>query len=211
MPQLATIVNRGQRFDSQDDWLRARLSFVTASQVATLMGENPYQNIRNLAKEKLEKKLTSFPDRPPMWWGRRLEGVNGQAFRDLYGGEVWLEQLFFGNRHVAATLDGLWYPNGPKGEHPNWIDWGSPSQPQDLCVLELKNTDAWGSWNDVPPYYWWQVQSQMHCTGLTDGLLVAKIGAARMRAFHIEYDSFAMKEAAEKATHFMENLEKYVK
>lgn len=53
------------------EWLEKRKSTIGGSEISTILGVNPYQNIKALAKNKVG--LTTFKKAPPLWFGSLLE------------------------------------------------------------------------------------------------------------------------------------------
>jgi len=194
----AAVVN-----PSRGPWLKLRTQYVTASQTAALFKEHKYLSNNKLLLRKLGAE-DPIVENPSMWWGSRLEETNAEAFVDLTGGLPLVDQLWLTRGKLGATLDGLWdcvYD----GWHPDWIQWRTerPASGK-LCVLEMKNTRD--HWDELPRHYWWQVQTQMHVSRLTTGVLVAKVGAAEMDAYKIDYDPFAMAAASDLAEDFMREV-----
>ena len=53
------------------EWLDSRLETIGGSEISTIMGLNPYQNIKKLIMQKLG--ITNFVKSAPLWFGNILE------------------------------------------------------------------------------------------------------------------------------------------
>jgi hypothetical protein len=54
-----------------EEWLNSRLETIGGSEISTIMGLNPYQNIKKLISQKLG--ITKFIKSAPLWFGNILE------------------------------------------------------------------------------------------------------------------------------------------
>lgn len=207
LTELHVLVAKATTFIDKERWLDVRKKYVTASQVAAIMGEHEYLSAGNLALSKLGKGRP-FVENKFMWWGKELEDCNAHAFGKLTNCSVYMDQLWFAKGALGATLDGLW--TLPEGHEPHspLIEWYDYAEDPGLWVLEMKNSDQ--GYDELPRMYWWQLQTQMHVSGLSKGLVVVKVGGSEMAAFPMEYDEFAMAAAEEAAVKFMANLEEYL-
>ncbi len=183
-------------------WLEERKKLITGSDVAAILGESAYKSRKRVIEEKAGIKSDSIPDNRYMWFGREMEVANMKAFSKLSGVKVKPTNTLMASTKIpgyGATIDGLTiFP--PTGiAQPKWMGrmlsghW--PRNISGLGILEAKNCgekhiEAW-SGNTCPKHYWWQVQAQLDVTGLPWAILMAKIGAADMKAFFIEYDEFS--------------------
>lgn len=153
---------------TKEEWLRARQNYVTASDVATLMGRSSYSGLYRLAHEKMG--LLDNTERDETEWqraGHYLEPAIAQWYADDTGraicdpGDYTLvtNDKFPG---MAATLDRLAYDSR-----------------LGLGVLEMKNrglttSDDWRS--EVPENVRIQIQAQLLITGLKWGSAAALVG-----------------------------------
>ena len=196
-------------FDNKEQWLAERRKYVTASQVAALMDDSPYGTPAKLAAKKLNPE--PYQDNRYMWWGRHLEQAVGEAFGLLYGGECLVKQKWCPAAPLAATLDGWWTPAfAQEGYNPDWITWKTDIPEEVDSALEIKVSKSLAKRVSLPSHYWWQIQTQMHCAGLTQGILVAMVGVHDLRAWAVYYDELAMAAAVKKAEHFLSNMESYL-
>ena len=54
------------------EWLDSRLDTIGGSEISTIIGLNPYQNIKKLIMQKLG--ITKFVKSAPLWFGNILAG-----------------------------------------------------------------------------------------------------------------------------------------
>ena len=105
---------------------------VTASDVAVLMGANPYQKPDDLVQRRLSNvELTA---NAPMWWGSWLEGPVADATGVILGLHTLNAQRFYvrDDLSLGATIDGY-----------AWLDRASGFEP-DLVGVRGPKTDARG-------------------------------------------------------------------
>lgn len=192
--------------DSEAAWLEARKGYITASDVAALVGANPYKRREDVIAEKSglgeERETTAA-----MYWGIKSEAVILSGFSEITGVRLrhrnWL--LVRDDARVAATLDGLCFvgrgPRNPRGRaKSSFCVWPGDTlrDGMGLGVIDAKcvasrNRSLWNK-PTPPEIYWWQIQAQLYVTGLDYGVLVAKVDAAEVYAHVIERDAGAAEE-----------------
>lgn len=184
------------------NWLNLRKGLVTGSDVAAMLGESKYKSRNRLLQEKAGLKDDTIRENKYMWFGRKMERANMLAFSELSGIRVRPVNVLLGsksNSRLGATLDGLALFPERGIKVPYWnrgmYSGHFPLKAQGLGLIEMKNIgeknlEDWSS-KEPPKHYWWQVQAQLAVSGLPWSLLVAKIGAADMRAYFIPKDDFS--------------------
>ncbi len=201
--ELSKLVRNGRVFDTEAAWLDARREYVSASDLSVLMGYS-FKSEADLLLEKLDL-APPWEDTAAMWWGRHLEGPIIDAFGKLENAHAQPTHGFYTRGSLACTLDGLGYLRN-ENPHLPYIEWLTDKPPVlHLFSLEIKNSKSLGL--KVPDYYWWQLQCQMWCTGLTRAVLMAKVRAFEARAWCVELDTDAMEAASERAREFMLEVE----
>lgn len=195
-------------FDNREAWLDARRGWVGGSDIAAIMGDNPWRKARDVVADKLGVGKPFYTS-PAMWWGTHLEQANMEGFEKLSGLRCEYSQDVYVKGPIGVTLDGLIVDRGP-GENPGWVDWRGDALEELPAILELKNSalTTVAKWpKGCPPkYYWWQCQAGMYVTGLTQAALVVKVGSAGMVAYGIDYDEESMLRAVEAADALMEEV-----
>lgn len=174
---------------SYDTWLAARSGYLTASDVAPVMGLSPYKTRDGVMQEKLGAlPLFDISRQPRVAAGRYLEaGVIAWALFD----RGWEGH---GNGHnlvvsptlpyLAATPDA--YIETPWGhelmECKNVAErsrmyWKADAKDTVVPSTILRaGTDSPGRGWAVPRHYWCQLMVQLHCTNKESGWIVACVG-----------------------------------
>jgi putative phage-type endonuclease len=197
---------------SREAWLQQRMSYLTASDAAAIVGLSPYKSVEDLVAEKLgqgqPRNLTL-----KMWAGTMREEANLKMFSGRTGTVVRPNHdLVISAQHpfMAATPDGFMvgptpasFQGPPEREAcpeilalPDWcLDSGIPLEAKNV---ESKNRSLWKrprNWEAVSPRsddrlfgYWAQVQFQMLVCGKPAGVLFAAVDAAEMYVHPITRD-----------------------
>ncbi|WP_225696109.1 lambda-exonuclease family protein [Candidatus Phytoplasma sp. AldY-WA1] len=133
---------------NSSDWHEHRKKYINASEVAIIMGLNPFENKQNLFKRKLfDEKIE---DNEFMRHGRALEPKARNFFNDINKTEF--KPLVCVKEFFSASLDG----------------WNEETK----SLLEIKcpisfNSKTWKNFflkDQIPIYYYAQVQAQMYCS-----------------------------------------------
>lgn len=156
--------------DSKDrgHWLAERRKLITASDVAAVMGKNPYCS----AKEVFNRKISGIEQEPnaDMQRGVELESIILRTFgqkirrpcRQLTG--LWVNDEF---PWLGATLDGM-------------------------CILSkhhIVEIKAPRKLPDLPrPYHLIQINCQMMVSGIDQGVLVYGVQPGKIRDFWLQAD-----------------------
>ena len=167
---------------TREQWLELRKQGIGGSDVATIMGQNPWKGVLRLAAERIGLLQAPEDIGEAGQWGTVLESAVAEEWSRRTGNAI---------RKVRAVLQG----SGPVGAHAvaNLDYICKPEGEEAWGVLEIKTAsafsgDAWGTEEDPkwPRHYWWQVQHYMHATGLGYAWLVVLIGGQKMVARRIE-------------------------
>ena len=164
---------------SREEWLEARKGYITASNVPTLVGENPYQSPLSLYAE-MTGALPPKEENEAMKFGRKLQPVIRDAYceetkrtvEDLGEYTLLVSERF---PWLAATLDYKILPQNGKPEG----------------ALEAKSTGFLhkADWEGRPPVrHVIQNQAQLTVTGWSWGSIAGLIGGQKFLWSDIEYD-----------------------
>lgn len=117
---------------------------VGASEVSTIMGANPYENVGDLAVRKLLPPEVIEPN-DAMRRGNVLEPALIQYASEELGEELHTPEVMFLNDRLISTLDaqGVLRPE---------------------LIVEAKTNNYWSHGQQLPDSWFWQAQAQMHCT-----------------------------------------------
>lgn len=192
---------------NREEWLKARASRITGSDVAVMMRiSEKFKSYNELLAEKASGSRGEIPDNSNMLWGRALEEPIAQVFADSLRCRWRPCHLLIGHGNgekLAATLDGIFTVdhryseddvvevasryNGRFGVDEWMKDFrrkaSALNQQFGPGVLEIKNTSIFGTtaWNqEIPDYYIPQVQHQLLCTGKKWGAIVACLGGSNL-------------------------------
>jgi len=158
---------------SQADWHAARLTGLGASEMATVLGLNPYRSALQLYAEKVGAiEPEDLSDREAVQMGILLEPFVIDRYRERSG--RWAERdghLLRSREHAWATctLDGKTIEGEP--------------EPEKAWPLEVKTTGAFRAedWVDGPPdVYMVQIQHQMMVVGTEKATIACLIGGQKL-------------------------------
>ena len=192
-------LNKPYKIDlGEEEWLRQRKLFITATEASALMGVNPYVTPSKLLREKPlppTKLISPYLDR-----GLENEQAVLDTASEWLEGELAESQGFyaFPETRISATPDGIL---------------------ADGRMIEAKCTGMrnLSRWNQFPPiYYIMQCQVQMYVVGAKENFLHARFfydwpnetceaGADRM--YKIEYNEEIIEICIDKVRQFWQALE----
>lgn len=167
---------------SRDEWLKARGEGIGSSDMATIVGLNPYRTRYDLWLEKTGQKAPEdLSDNPAVYFGNVLEDVVAQEFARRTGRKVRRDNFI--RRHpdhpwMLANLDRQIVAE----------DGGEPE------ILECKTAGFWASQGEewgadgtdlVPERYLIQVQHQLAVTGRKRAFLAVLIAGNDFRTYEI--------------------------
>ena len=180
--------------DRSPEWLAARDKMITASDVATVMGLNPYKSPYALWSEKMGYKSADEAGEAAAW-GLRMEPVILDAYREETS--RWckpVQHLCASVRYpfIGATCDAQVGING------------------ETCPLELKTAseyllDRWAE--GCADYYVPQVQTQMLVMGSSRASVAVLIGGNKLRWCDVDADPDMQARIIEACADFMRRIE----
>jgi len=155
-------------------WLKERRNLLTASDIASIFGANPFKSELALWAEKTGAIERDESESEVMAWGKEIQGAIGRRFAQKSGRRVTAAPRYTIYVHpemefLGATLD-FWEEDTEKGRG----------------VLETKATTI--RWEeDAPIGYQIQLQCQLAVTGLRYGSLCAFQGMWKPPAW-VDYE-----------------------
>lgn len=170
-----------------ETWLKARRElhekgYIGASEVATVMGENPYQSALDWYLERTGERPrfegNAHTRRGQVFEAAILEHANGEGILD--DGRLWGALLAHDTHPVACTPDA--YELG-----------------HNRRLVQIKDTRQ--TWDEEPPLmYQIQVQAELLVTGQPAGVLLAYMGNKELGHWVIEAHEGAQSAIVEAAT-----------
>ena len=189
-----------------DAWLSRRSHNITATEVASLVGLNPYKSAPELLRQKLGT-IRRLPPNPAMRRGHILEKAVGEAvLYDLDWPVGFYEEgddiIYYEvpSKRISATPDAFVTVDGKQ------------------ALLECKTVrlESFDKWSFAPPFYYLtQLLTQIYVMGTDEGY-IAGLGAGDpfpLTVFHMKYSEEAMNlliTQVEKFWYAIGNDEKYV-
>ena len=175
---------------SNEEWLKWRKKGLGGSDIAAILGISKWSSAIDIWLQKTNQKFDETIENEAMTWGKILEPVIREQFKQRTGKKVVEVHSILQNaeyRFMLADLDGL-------TEDEN----GAPAILEIKCVSEYKRSE----WDDdqIPYYYMTQVMHYLAVTGLDTAYVVALIGCNSMiiREVKADQEMIAMLVACEK-------------
>ncbi len=150
------------RPSSREDWLKEREKGIGSSEATTLMGVNGYEDRYRLFMRKTGQMPPKTPSEQ-MELGHHLEPAVASRFSELTG--AWIDPSSEGDwiavdskkDYLRVSPDRIWVPAGEAHVKKNWR------------ILECKTTGMSVDPNDIPSYWYCQLQYQMGVMGIKKG------------------------------------------
>lgn len=160
------------------EWLELRRSGFGGSEVATCLGLNPWESAVTLWYKRTNRIDSEIPDNPSMEWGRRLESVVMDKFKEEHPElEVWDNVGTWRNnarRYQLVNPDGIYRDaDGNYG------------------IIEIKTAAYKDDWAyGVPKYYKTQVQYYLNAFGFDNAYVVLLVAGRDYNEFVLPADDF---------------------
>jgi putative phage-type endonuclease len=144
------LLNKKQYTQRSDDWYKVRHDIITASNVGSILDANPYLSKYDLLTQKCKdfEEVNNTPTHATAW-GIKYEDTAIEIYENLVNEKVYPVGLFIHDQYpwLGASPDGL-------------RDSGKLVEIK--CVWRRKIND------NVPLYYWMQVQIQLEVCDLEE-------------------------------------------
>ena len=175
---------------SNEEWLKWRKKGLGGSDIAAILGISKWSSAIDIWLQKTNQKFDETIENEAMTWGKILEPVIREQFKQKTGKKVVEVHSILQNeeyRFMLADLDGL-------TEDEN----GAPAILEIKCVSEYKRSE-WDN-DQIPYYYMTQVMHYLAVTGLDTAYVVALVGCNSMiiREVKADQEMIAMLVACEK-------------
>lgn len=156
---MSKVIIRPQ---THEDWLACRMSGIGSSEVATIIGANPYETPYQLWRRK---KGIDGPkeENSAMHLGHVLEPAVAQLWQEKTG------------KSIIKRSAGDWVVYDEKYPYmrvsPDRLFWGKDKSPANRGILECKTTQMRIDEDSIPKYWLVQLQYQLGVMGLKHGAL----------------------------------------
>ena len=184
--------------DNREEWLKARINGIGASEAAAIVGMSPYKSNVELWEEKTgRRKAPDISDKPYVQYGKEAE----KHLRALFALDYPQYQVDYDEfGMIRNNKDCPWAFATLDGELSEMGDEKPMRLIKRKGILEIKTTEImragqWDEWNDrIPQHYYIQVIHQLLATGYGFAWLKAQIKytdksgvkQATIRHYHIE-------------------------
>lgn len=161
-------------------WLMRRRELITASDVAAILGVDPFRRPSDVYMEKIGESVTEETE--AMRWGKRLEDAIADGYKAETKRRVHAEPAYEVVTHPQLPWLGATLDRGVTcdGYNPFDLVVPGPLGPHELGALELKATADPSKWEEEPPVaYQVQLTVQMAVTGRSWGSLAAFVSLLR--------------------------------
>lgn len=171
--------------------IAARQFRIGGSELAAIMGDNPYCSPYELWARKTNRLRVNYSDEEneAIELGNMIEPLLMNWFEIREGKPIERGiEVASDDGLVVAILDGKFYDNSAVVE----------AKTSMLAGWSRKMADQWTR-ESFPRYYWWQTQAQMHAAKIPKAFLIALIGGRGRIVYEVEYDPDTTKAALEVA------------
>lgn len=168
--------------DDKREWLEARQTIIGGSDVAAILGCNPWKTALDVYNSKIGEP-TEIPDNPAMKAGRKLEQVVAEYYEEESGRKVQRSNLL--HRHKK-------YPFlGGNIDRVILADDSQPKPYNERGILECKTTvqlvrEQWEQ--QIPVNYYCQLQHYLYVTGLSWGAFAVLSSGRYFDTFPVQRD-----------------------
>lgn len=169
-----------------DDWLAARRTGIGGSEIAALMGANPYATPLDVWLAKTGMAGDGRIDSIPAEVGHVLEPFVAQLWlAERPGWAIHKPPALLRHPEVEVAIASLDYV---------------ATRDEEEIALEIKTTQQ--DWLVLPDRVWWQAQWQLAVTGMERAEVAVLVRSRDLRIFDVEADHDAQRMALATATSF---------
>jgi putative phage-type endonuclease len=195
LEQIDTATHLGTFESGSPEWHQLRSQGIGGSQVGTIAGLNKWESCYTAWAKYTGQIDGQIQDSPAMEWGRRLEAVVLDKFKDEHP-----ELEVIGEVGTWQNLERPYQIANPDGIAVD--EFGN------LSVIEIKTARFPDDWDaGVPLYYLTQVQWYLSCLQIQRAYVAVLIGGSDYREFEIEADHFQQQADIALVERFLEAVE----
>lgn len=197
--------------NQKEAWLQARKQGIGGSDIACLVGQNPFKTAFELWHEKTSTQDERAFDEASierMYWGVELENLVAQRYSKDTGTKVQRINKMMKHPTCPIAIANIDRAVVTPGSRVRWCDKEQRLLGADK-LLEVKtahalasNSEDWGEagTDEVPINYWYQCLWYMGITGVHQCDLAVLFGGQRFRIYTIEYDEEVFKALLQRAS-----------
>lgn len=173
----------------RDQWLELRAGGITASEVPTVLGLNPYQSRFGLWQQKLKARQGIFEDvdNEAMFWGRQLEEPIAQALQERHGMDLYAPDALFAHDELPLLAT------------PDRLDRVS-AVPVEIKTTSERHREQWET--GLADSAHCQLATQMLVLDAPTGFAAALVGGQRLFLHQIERDPILDQQIAQAVKDF---------
>ena len=177
---------------SNAEWLEERRRGIGGSDIAAILGMNPWKTAFQVYQEK-RKEVESWEGNKATDWGKRMEPAIRQWYSDQTGRDVMLpDKILYHSKYpfMLASLDGF---------------------TDDRRVVEIKTARSGKGWgepgtNEIPDYYALQCQHYMIVTGFEVTDVPVSIGGGSPELYEVPEDKELQEMILDAASGFWQRV-----
>ncbi len=185
---------------TKEEWLEQRLKGIGGSEIASILGYNPYKSKYQVWYDKTQESFKEKEDNNFMFWGRKLESVLFEHFAETEELELEYHDCMYQHHNIKyafANVDGI------IKSHPNKDFVGKG-------VFEAKTVNAFDKhdWDkSAPVQYVLQLQWYMFVMGLEWGAIACLKGGNNYSRHYYKRDQVVIDTMIEEASLFWQLVE----
>jgi len=199
---MTKLINKYVVTYSEEEWLERRKRSISSTDIAAIMGMNPYVTPLDIYNRKIStEESPGTVDNKYTRMGKRLEPIIASLFHEATG--IWIERNSNNNTiekevngvNLLTTPDGLIY----QYEDPENRD----GEAKLVAVAEFKSTQQ--SWKEPPVYYEFQLMWTMGLLGVDTGYLIWLERGLDFKYKEYKFDSMLFEMMVNAAVGFWNN------
>jgi putative phage-type endonuclease len=186
---------RSDTVTRKEKWLAARRKAITGTDLAAILGLSQWKSAYQVWAEKVHG-YTDVEETEAMYWGKALEHLVAEEYGNRTGNPISRQDHYNFVPHPSAPLGVTLDYTTVNNELP--------------AVLEIKTASQYSlsDWQDRPPVHAWvQLQAQMECTGVEQGILAVLVGGSTFLWHHVDKELGFCQQALAYCVHWWD---KYV-
>lgn len=184
------------RFDNREQWLAARQQGIGASEVASVLGINPFESAYELWRRKKHPEAFVKTENFAMKAGHYLEDAVAKFYADETGASIIKSSRV---DFMFVDKDRPWLRVSP--DRTFWSA-GDVHNEKNKRILECKTTQRQIDPDDIPNHWFVQVQMNLGVSGMQNGALAWLTAGREFGQISIPFHQSFYEEVCEEVTRF---------